>query len=129
MEKEIAIKIGKLVLKAELNDSRVAGKIYEKLPITAKVNTWGDEIYFPIPVRETIDHGVTEVEKGDLGYWPEGACFCIFFGPTPMSTADKIIPASEVEIVGKLQSADYTGLKKARTGEPITLEKEPGGTE
>ncbi len=124
MEKIITLKIGNKYFKAALNDSKINLKIYEKLPISAKVNTWGDEIYFRIPVKENIEKGVTEVEKGELGYWPDGACFCIFFGPTPASTEDKIIPASAVEIIGKLLKPDYISLKNIQDGEKIEITKD-----
>ncbi len=121
MPEKIAIQIGSRLLEAELNDTAVAGRIARALPITAKASTWGDEIYFQIPVKTALEKGVTEVNKFDLGYWPEGACFCIFFGPTPVSRGEKIIPASAVEIIGKLAKPDYAELKKVRSGESITV--------
>ncbi|HOL67447.1 MAG TPA: cyclophilin-like fold protein [bacterium] len=123
MTGEILIKVGSLTLKAELNDSVVAKKVWEILPVKARVSTWGEEIYFRIPLQTEINSPVTEVKKGDLGYWPDGACFCIFFGPTPVSTGDRIIPASAVEIIGKLVTDDYSGLRKVRSGAPVVLEK------
>ncbi len=100
---KIAIKIGTLTMPAELNDTPTARLIANALPIRSAFNTWGDEIYFSIPVEADLDDSAREeVEVGDLGYWPEGKAFCIFFGPTPMSTGGKIIPASAVNIVGKV---------------------------
>jgi len=127
MERKVVITVGDRQEKAELNDSRVAQAIWEKLPISAQVSTWGEEIYFEIPVKTKIDRPVREVAKGDLCYWPNGACFCIFFGPTPMSSGDKIIPASEVEIIGKLVTTDYAGLKTARDGQPVRIERAERG--
>ena len=73
------------------------------MPLNASFNTWGDEIYFTIPVETDLDETAREeVEIGDLGYWPTGKAFCIFFGPTPMSTEGKIIPASAVNIIGRI---------------------------
>lgn len=123
MYEKIIIKINDKVFSAELNNSSIAKKINENLPIHAKVNIWGEEIYFEIPVKTRIEKGVTEVEKGDIGYWPDGACFCIFFGPTPASSGGKIIPASAVEIIGKLENPDYILLKNVKQGEKITIEK------
>ena len=120
---KINIKIGDLELKAELNESKIAKKILNILPISSKANTWGDEIYFKIPLKEKIEKPVKEVKKYDIGYWPTGACFCIFFGPTPVSYGDKIIPASDVEIIGFLITQDYEGLKKVKDGEKIEIEK------
>ena len=92
MERKIKIKARKIEVLAQLNDSGIAGLILETLPISASVNTWGDEIYFTIPITAKLENPVDTVEKGDLGYWPEGKCFCIFFGPTPISSENEIKP-------------------------------------
>ena len=122
MGKRIRIKMESAEIEAELNDSKISSKITEKLPIESTVRTWGEEIYFEIPVKESIDNPVKEVEKKDIGYWPEGNCFCIFFGPTPVSSGEKIIPASEVEVIGKVLS-DIEGLKKVKSGEKVVIEE------
>ncbi|HPP30767.1 MAG TPA: cyclophilin-like family protein, partial [bacterium] len=70
-----------------------------------------------------IDEPVEEVEKGDIAYWPEGRCLCLFFGPTPISRGEKPIPASAVEVVGKITS-DYNELENVRSGDKITVEEE-----
>ncbi len=97
---KIRITAGSVSQTAELNDSNCAKKIYESLPLEARANTWGDEIYFGIPVECTPENPKTTVEMGDLGYWLEGSCFCIFFGPTPVSRGNEIRPASAVEVSG-----------------------------
>jgi len=109
-------------MNAELNDSGISGKIFEKLPIKAKVNTWGDEIYFPVPVIAQNENGVKSVQLGDLAYWPPSNCFCIFFGKTPASTPTEIRPASEVTILGKLLGRPQD-WKFVKNGEIITIEK------
>ncbi|HDD64784.1 MAG TPA: hypothetical protein ENF61_01575 [Firmicutes bacterium] len=120
--RKIIIKFEKYSFEAELNESEISKKIMEKLPVTSTVRRWGEEIYFDIPVDEEIKNPVKEVNKGDIGYWPEGKCFCIFFGPTPVSKGDKIIPASEVEIIGKIYG-DLGILKEIKEGERVTIEK------
>ena len=109
-------------IEAEFLENETAKKIIERLPIESKVKTWGDEIYFSIPVTAKLENPIEAVEKGDLGYWPEGKSFCIFFGPTPISSKDEIKPASSVEIVGKL-SGNPEKFKKVESGETIILEK------
>jgi hypothetical protein len=100
---KIAIRIGDVSVKAELNDTVTARKIAEILPFTSSFSTWGEEIYFTIPVSSGLDESAKErVDPGDLGYWPTGKAFCIFFGPTPMSGPGEIVPASAVNIVGKV---------------------------
>jgi hypothetical protein len=83
------------------------------LPIQASGNTWGDEIYFKISVENEVENGQEVVELGDLGYWPPGSAFCLFFGPTPASQGDEIRPASEVTVIGKIKG-DSTVLKAFR---------------
>jgi len=100
---KINITISHLTVSAELNDSPTAEKIADALPLTASFNTWGDEIYFSIPVEAELDETAQEtVDVGDLGFWPTGNAFCIFFGPTPMSRDGKIVPASAVNIIGRV---------------------------
>ena len=120
--KRIKITAGGVSAEAELNDSRTAEAIFAALPITAKASTWGDEIYFSIPVSLGEDQGRATVDMGDLGYWPPGSAFCIFFGPTPMSQSpNEIRPASPVNVFGKV-SGDPKVFKKVRSGEQVTLE-------
>ena len=87
---KIIISAGDVSLPAELDDKPTAQQIWEALPIEGRANVWGDEIYFGIPVKaEQEPDARDEVEVGELGYWPPGSAFCIFFGPTPASTDDK----------------------------------------
>lgn len=124
MKRRITIRAGTVEVKAELGDTDIADKIYAALPIEARAQTWGDEIYFEIPVAVSLDETAREVvELGDLGYWPTGRAFCIFFGPTPASRGSEIRPASAVAIVGKVQG-DLSPLKGVRDGEPVRLLKE-----
>ncbi len=110
------------MLDAELNDTPTAKKISQSLPIDTGYNTWGDEIYFTVPVESSLDESAQEeVEIGDLGYWPTGQAFCIFFGPTPMSTEGTIKPASAVNIIGKV-SGDAAKLKEVMHVGELTLE-------
>ena len=123
MGTKIKITTGDVALEAELNDSPTALKVAAALPIEARVNTWGDEIYFGIPVEEKLDGTAKElVEMGDLGYWPSGSAFCVFFGPTPISVGDEIRPASAVNIIGKVDG-DPTVLKAVRDGDKVVIEK------
>ncbi len=90
-------------MEAELNESSTARKVAAALPLETSFSTWGDEIYFSIPVSSPVDETAKEeVEMGELGFWPTGNAFCIFFGPTPMSRGDKIVPASAVNIIGRV---------------------------
>ena len=109
---------------AELSDEspETARAIWEALPLEARASTWGDEIYFSIPVEAGPENPREVVEMGDLGYWPPGSAFCIFFGRTPASRGDEIRPASPVNVVGKV-SGDPRVFKAVRSGERVTLER------
>jgi len=111
-------------VQAELSEEnpRTARAIWEALPIEARANTWGDEIYFSIPVDVGAENPKEIVEMGDLGYWPPGNAFCIFFGPTPASRGDEIRPASPVNVVGRVLG-DPMVFKRVRGGERVTLER------
>ncbi len=117
------IKAGGVEALAELNDSATAQAIWEALPISARASTWGEEIYFSISVQLPEEHAQAAVAAGDLGYWPPGHAFCIFFGPTPASRhAGEIRPASPVNVFGKVQG-DATRFRQVRSGETVTVER------
>ena len=118
----IRIIAGDVVAFAELNETSTADAIWNALPMEALANTWGDEIYFSIPVHLEEENAQEVVEKGDLGYWPPGNAFCVFFGRTPASRGDEIRPASPVNVVGHLEG-DPGIFKKVRSGEKVVLER------
>jgi len=118
----IAIRIGTLSMEAELNDTPTAQKIAAALPLRTSFNTWGDEIYFAIPVSADLDDSAQEVvEIGDLGYWPPGKAWCIFFGQTPVSQPGKIMPASAVNVIGKVLG-DATAFKAVMREREVVVE-------
>ena len=118
----IAIRIGTLSMEAELNETPTAQKIAAALPLRASFNTWGDEIYFAIPVDANLDESAQNiVAVGDLGYWPPGKAWCIFFGQTPMSQPGKIMPASSVNVIGKVLG-DATQFKTVMREREVIVE-------
>ena len=122
MARLIRITAGTVSVEGELADSPTGRAIAAALPIRGEARTWGDEIYFPIPVEHKLDDTAAEVvEVGDLGYWPTGKAFCIFFGPTPASRGDEIRPASAVNVVGKV-IGDARLFKSVDEGEPVEVE-------
>lgn len=124
MAQRVVITTGSLELQARLNDTKTADAIAQALPIRGKVARWGGEIYFTIPVNVGTEQGSREVlEAGELGYWPAGSAFCIFFGPTPASNGDEIRAASAVNIIGKLLADDHSKLWDVPEAEDIRIEK------
>ena len=122
MERSIRIKAGEVQLDADLNNTETGKAVWDTLPITASASTWGDEIYFGIPVDSELEDGKEVVDLGDLGYWPPGHAFCIFFGPTPASKGDEIRPASAVTVIGKVRG-DVTLLRQVPSGTRIIVER------
>ena len=122
MAKPIKIRVGDVELDAELNDTDTARKVGEALPIESSFNTWGDEIYFSIPVDAGPEDGRETVALGDLGYWPPGKAFCIFYGKTPASQGDEIRPASPVNIIGRV-NGDVEALKTASGADRVAIEE------
>ena len=122
MPTHVTIKVDTLIVKAELFDTACAKKIVERLPIEARPEEWGDEFYFTIPVTDALDETATvKVKVGDIGYWPPGKAMAIFFGKTPMSTGSDPVPASAVNLVGKIMD-DATVLKKVKGAVNIRIE-------
>lgn len=117
----INIRAGNVEMQAELNDSPTTQKIWEALPIEGRANIWGDEIYFSIPVKASGEPGArADVEVGELGYWPPGNAFCIFYGPTPVSTGSQPRAASPVNILGRV-IGDATRFRAVRDGEKVVI--------
>lgn len=101
----IEIHVADIAVRATLNDSPTAREIYRALPFSGTANRWGEEIYFQIPLALKLEAGAQEtVEVGDLAYWPSGPAFCIFFGPTPVSTDDRPRAYSAVNVFGRLDA-------------------------
>ena len=124
MPQKIKIVVGAVTIAAELADTDCAKAIAGKLPIEAVPNEWGDEFYFAIPAKLPLDATATrKVKAGDIGYWPPGNALAIFFGRTPMSTGPDPVPASEVNLVGRI-TGDALSLIKAKGASRIRLEKE-----
>jgi hypothetical protein len=122
-ERRIRITTEQVSATAVLHQTPTAEAIWSALPIEARANTWGDEIYFSIPVKVALEKDAQEVvQLGDLGYWPPGTAFCIFFGPTPTSHGDEIRPASAVNIVGKVHG-DPKVFKRVLDGAKVVIER------
>lgn len=122
MDRRINIQFNNLSFEGILNDSNTSNLIWDSLPINSSASTWGDEIYFSIPVSDDEDNPKEVVELGDLGYWPPGNAFCIFFGLTPASSEGEIRPASPVNILGNIVG-ELDALKKVSSGESVKISR------
>jgi uncharacterized protein len=103
MGQRIRVIAGDVSLSAELNDSSTAATIYSVLPIQGPGNGWGGEIYFTAHVDHELEEGArTEMELGELAFWPPGSAFCVFFGRTPASIDDQPRATSPVNPIGRI---------------------------
>jgi uncharacterized protein len=124
MSTNVKIRIGAASLRAELFDTQCAKQVIERLPIEAVPNEWGDEFYFEIPVETSLDEtATTKIKAGDIGYWPPGKALAIFFGPTPLSKGSDPVPASPVNVVGRILG-DAAVLRQGRGADKIIITKE-----
>ena len=118
----IRITAGTVSVRASLNGSRTADAVWEALPIAARAQTWGDEIYFGIGVKLEEESPREVVDEGDLAYWPPGQAFCIFFGRTPASLDDRPRAASPANPIGRVLG-DASRLRDVIGGAEVLLEK------
>ena len=119
---KITIRAGDVSMQAELNDKPTALQIWRALPIEGRVNRWGDEIYFEIPVVASQEADAREeVDIGELGYWPVGHAFCVFFGPTPVSNGPRPRAYSPVNILGRVMG-DATLFRQVKNGARVIIE-------
>lgn len=122
--RKIKIRAGTVSATAQLHGDETADAIWEALPFTGTANRWGDEIYFEIPVRVAQAADARQVlEAGELGYWPVGHAFCIFWGPTPASRGSEIRAYSPVNVFGQLEGEPGI-FDVVASGEPIQIERE-----
>jgi hypothetical protein len=125
MLRRIEIAADEVTVTAELNETQTAEAVWDALPIEGAANTWGDEIYFSVPLALELESGQDVVELGDLGYWPPGKALCIFFGPTPASRGEEIRPASAVTVFGSVVG-DATVLKAVAEGARVSVRRGEG---
>ncbi len=122
-QRKLRITAGTISALAVLKDTPTADKIWAALPIKAKANTWGDEIYFSIPVKAAGELEASDVVSvGDVAYWPPGSAFCVFFGMTPTSSHGVIRAASPVNVFGAIDG-DPLAFRKVKARDEVLIER------
>jgi hypothetical protein len=119
----IRFEMGGVSLDAELLDTPTAKAITAKLPISSEAMTWGEEVYFDIPVKVAREKDAKAVvTPGEIAYWPDGNAIAIGFGRTPISQGDETRLASPCNIWAKALG-DVKTLKSVRAGTKIEVKK------
>jgi hypothetical protein len=122
IENIISIMTERFTIKVKLNDTKTAKKLIKILPAYSRVNKWGDEIYFSIPMKAEIENGVEVVEVGTVAFWPPGSALCIFFGRTPASISNKPQAVSPVTVIGSVIGEEsIKNLEEIKDGEEVKV--------
>ena len=106
------------IIRWNVRAGKISEAIAERLPVSATAMRWGEEIYFDVPAKMANTRPTREVRIGDIAYWPEGPCVCIFFGKTPASKREEPRPASDVTIIGSTD-ASVTLLRSIVVGKAV----------
>ena len=121
--KKCKITIDKIIFEVFLFESPTAHKIWNSLPISSNIKTWGKEIYFYIDVVANKEPNAKSIiEFGEIAYWPTGKAIAIGFGKTPISQKDEIRLAEDSNIWGETKF-DLKKLENIAEGQPIKIEK------
>ena len=111
----VTFTIGTIEVQSEWNDSETARRLRAALPIESLGDYWGGEFYFEVPVKIRPEKTAREVvDPGTVAYWPDGACLCIFWGPTPVSEGGECRAASKVNLVGRVLNPEVLPKLKGR---------------
>ena len=121
----IRFDFGTLTLDAELLDTPTARAIAAALPISSSVLTWGEEVYFDVPVAAAREANARAViTPGEIAYWPQGSAIAIGFGRTPISKGNETRLASPCNVFAKALSSVKL-LGKVKTGTKVEVTAVP----
>ena len=117
----IRFDFGSLTLDAELLDTPTAQAIAAGLPMSSSALTWGEEVYFEVPVKVAVEKEARAVvTPGEIAYWPQGHCIALGYGRTPISRGDETRLASPCNVFARALG-DVKTLAKVRAGAGVTV--------
>lgn len=117
----IRFDFGTLTLEATLLDTPTAQAVSAALPLSSSVLTWGEEVYFEVPVNVARERGARDiVTPGEIAYWPDGRCIAIGFGRTPISRGDETRLASPCNVFARALG-DVKALVRVGAGTPVKV--------
>ena len=117
----IRFDFGALTLDAELLDTPTAKAIAAALPLSAEALTWGEEVYFDVPMEVAREPDARAViTPGEIAYWPQGSAIAIGFGRTPISKGNETRLASPCNVFAKA-IGNVKLLGKVRTGVQVKV--------
>jgi hypothetical protein len=111
---------GGVVAEGVMDCSGEVEKLLKNSPFTSIVELWGEEIYFKLPVKLGLPGERRKMSVGEIAYWPEGNCLCIFFGRTPHSRDGEPVAYSDVKPLGRITSG-LEDLKRVKAGESVNV--------
>lgn len=118
----IKITLGEIELFADLDETPTVSRLHQALPCNARASIWGDEVYFAVPVKATLEPNATDVvEPGTVCFWVEGSSLALPYGPTPVSRADECRLVTEVNVLGRIEG-DPSVLSQVSSGDPVKVE-------
>jgi hypothetical protein len=121
--RRVTFTFGSLDLTARLRDSPTADAVWQSLPLEAEAQTWGEEVYFGVPVETVREADARDVvEAGEIAFWVEGNAIAIGFGPTPVSRGEEIRLVAPVNVWADAEG-DVRALAEVMGGEPIHVKR------
>ena len=119
----INLKFSNYTLNIKLRSTNTANAIKNILPFKSIVKTWGEEIYFEIPIEESLDlenDAKDIINVGEIAYWIEGKCIAIGYGKTPISKGNEIKLAARTNIWGDAL-LNIKELNKIKDGDEVVV--------